>query len=630
MIQVVVLAGGQGTRLKAVTGDSPKPLACANGRPLLDLQLEHFAACGITNVIVLTGYGGEEIKAFCGDGTKWGLSVQCVRERESRGTAGAVFDAQHLLASDFLVTYGDTVFDVDVSRMVAMHRRGRQIGTLLVHPNDHPHDSDLVAVDTFDRIVAFHPYPHDDSKLLPNLVNAGMYVLSREIFSAVDNLPDRPDFGKHVFPRLVASGCTLAGYRSPEYIKDAGTPSRLAQVSSDLALGLVQAKSLRGSANAVFMDRDGTINVEKGHIAHPRELDLYPGSAEAIARLNHSSYRSILVTNQAVVARGDCSEEDLQLIHNRLEMLLGRHGAYLDRIYYCPHIPNRGFPGERIELKVHCNCRKPDIGMLMRASQELNLNLHGSWLIGDSTGDLEAARRAGITSILVSTGHGGWDGKWRSPPDVECLDLSDAVSLILDRWQTMLESFRSLESRIGPGDIVLIGGQARSGKSQHAAALRRCLAMAGKTATVIHLDSWLRDEGARFGESVLDRYDLRAAAAFMQQATAGGHFFLPRYDRQSRRQHRDAWELNLRTGTVLVVEGVPALADKLLTDMAQHRVALHRNEEKRQASMRLDYGSRGWSPNRIDELIIERAAEESPLIEDSLRIADIILESKEA
>lgn len=626
MIQVVVLAGGRGTRLKAVTGTMPKALAPVNGYPLLDLQLTHFAASGVKDVLVLTGYGADRIAAYCGDGSAWGLSVRCVEEPDALGTAGAVSHAKSLLAPEFMVTYGDTVFDFDLARMTAAHRSSSQMVTLLLHPNDHPQDSDLVEVDGADRVVAFHPYPHTSGLWLPNLVNAGVYVLSRDILDWFDGLPGRPDFGKHVFPHLLRSGQYLQGYRSPEYIKDAGTPERLAQVSRDLASGRVTRQSLRVPTPAVFLDRDGTINREIGGVVNPEDMELIPGASTAIARLNKSNYRTVIVTNQAVIARGDCSEATLQLIHNRMETLLGGDKAFIDRIYYCPHIPDRGFPGERLDLKIRCDCRKPEIGMVTKAASDLNLELSASWMVGDSTGDVETARRAGLISILLSTGLGGRDGKWLSQPDAECLDLADAVSLILDRWSVMLLALRPVVSRISPGNVVLLAGQARSGKSQHAAALRRSLEAEGKPAVIICLDNWLKAENERAGSSVLDRYDLTSAADFLRRAAdSGGRFLLPRYDRRDRRPIANAQELEIPHGAVLIVEGVPALASTFLTTLAQHRIAVRRSEEHRLAAMRRDYASRGWSAPRIEQLIAERLQEEFPIIQASLANADVIL-----
>jgi D,D-heptose 1,7-bisphosphate phosphatase len=627
MIQAVVLAGGEGTRLRSVTGGSPKPLARANGRTLLDLQFSHFAECGVRDVLVLTGYQGDEIAAFCGDGQAWGLSVRCIREPEPRGTAGALLHAASALSPQFMITYGDTVFDFDVARMVAAHSRNRLIGTLLLHPNDHPNDSDLVEVDVMDRVIAFHPYPHEAELLLPNLVNAGVYVLDREILDILGELPQKCDFGKHVFPHLLRLGKPLFGYRSPEYVKDAGTPERLAQVSHDLASGRVAAKSLRAPVRAVFLDRDGTINVEKSRIVNPNDLELYPGAGSAIAALNHSNYRTVITTNQAIIARGDCTEAQLQAIHNRLEALLGDSRAYVDRIYYCPHFPDGGFPGERIEFKIACDCRKPETGMLTLAAKELNIDLAGSWMIGDTTGDIETARRAGVTSILLATGYGGRDRKWPAPPDLECLDLADAVDLILNRWSVMLDTVRPLAQRIQPSDMVLIGGQARSGKSHHAAALRHCLEAAGKPAVIVPLDAWLRPEAERSGSSVLDRYDLAAAAAFLRAASAlEDRVLLPRYDRLERRPVSGSLELRIPKRAILIVEGVPALASPLLRALAQHRIALRRDEQQRRATLRRDYLARGWSSERIEQLILERLDEEFPTIQDSLNNAEFMLE----
>jgi histidinol-phosphate phosphatase family protein len=241
------------------------------------------------------------------------------------------------------------------------------------------------------------------------------------------------DLGKHLFPQLLRRGVYLHAYRSPEYVKDAGTPQRIVQVERDLASGRVGRMSLRTPSPAVFLDRDGTLNEEVHFLSRADQMRLLPGVAEAVARLNASDYRTVVVTNQPVIARGDCDEAELQQIHNRLETLLGNEGAYLDAIYYCPHGPEAGHPGERAELKIACECRKPGIGMIQQAARELNLDLSRSWMIGDKTADVLAAQRAGMRSVLVGTGYAGRDGKYLVQADFECRDLAEAVDLILCR-----------------------------------------------------------------------------------------------------------------------------------------------------------------------------------------------------
>jgi D,D-heptose 1,7-bisphosphate phosphatase len=138
-----------------------------------------------------------------------------------------------------------------------------------------------------------------------------------------------------------------------------------------------------------------------------------------------------LVTNQPVVAKGFTTEAELRQIHNKLETLLGREHAFLDRIYFCPHHPEKGFPGERAELKINCDCRKPKPGMLLHAQRDLNIDFAQSWMIGDTTIDVQTARNAGVKSILVRTGHGGGDGKHSASPDFTCDTLLEAVRLIV-------------------------------------------------------------------------------------------------------------------------------------------------------------------------------------------------------
>jgi histidinol-phosphate phosphatase family protein len=136
------------------------------------------------------------------------------------------------------------------------------------------------------------------------------------------------------------------------------------------------------------------------------------------------------VTNQPVIAKGLATEADVREAHNKLETLLGLEHAFLDRIYLCPHHPEKGFPGERPELKIACDCRKPGTGMIDRAVADLNIDPAQSWFIGDTTVDLQTAKNAGLRSILVQTGHAGTDGRFDAAPDFTTEDVLAAVALI--------------------------------------------------------------------------------------------------------------------------------------------------------------------------------------------------------
>ena len=134
------------------------------------------------------------------------------------------------------------------------------------------------------------------------------------------------------------------------------------------------------------------------------QLELIDGAADAISLINKSGYLAIVVTNQPVIARNLCSFEELQNIHNRMETLLGEKHAYLDAIYFCPHHPDKGYPEERVEYKIDCSCRKPKPGMLLKAAEDLNINMSESFMIGDRPQDIQAGNAANVkSSILIKT-----------------------------------------------------------------------------------------------------------------------------------------------------------------------------------------------------------------------------------
>jgi histidinol-phosphate phosphatase family protein len=436
--QAVILAGGKGTRLASRLNGLPKPLVHIGGIPLLERQLLYCKSNGIESVLLAVNHKAERIVAFCKDNDNFGLRLTIVDDGEPRGTAGAVPAAlPHLEpdAGDLLILYGDTLLNADPARFYAAHARSGADASLFLHPNDHPHDSDLVELDKDGFVAAFHPCPHAEGAEYPNLVNAALYILRRKTLQALCDLAAGPpriyDFAKDFFPEMLTRGGRIYGYVSAEYIKDVGTPERLDQAEADIACGRFARSALRLPQRAVFLDRDGVLNEEAGFISKPEQLRLLPGSAAAVRRLNRAGLPVVVVTNQPVAARGECTEDELRAIHTHLETLLGREGAYLDRIYYCPHHPDKGFPGERPELKIVCDCRKPAVGMLQRAAEDMRIDLARSVLVGDRTSDILCARRAGVTSILTATGAGGLDGAYDAEPDFRAADLAEAVDLIL-------------------------------------------------------------------------------------------------------------------------------------------------------------------------------------------------------
>jgi D,D-heptose 1,7-bisphosphate phosphatase len=427
-MNVLIVAGGRGSRLQGYRGEVPKPMVPLAGKPVLEYQIELAKRAGCTAITMLTGYEAETIEHYFQDGRRWGVQISYHRETHACGTAGAVKALEGRLGGPFLVFYGDLMMDLDLEALIAAHRP-EATATLVVHPSDHPFDSDLIEVDAQGRIVGFHHPPHHTGAYR-NLVNAGIYVLSPRILTHIP--PDRAsDFGLEVFPATLKAGERLEAYRTTEYVKDVGTPTRYDEVLADVLAGK-PARWRRGQKRrTVFLDRDGVINKEVDLLHRLEDLEVLPGVAAAIRRLNQAGFLSVVVTNQPVVARGLCTEAELAMIHRKLETLLGHEGAYLDGIYYCPHHPGHDAADAEAESRRDCPCRKPKPGMIQQAVGELPIDLEASYLIGDRSVDIQTGINAGLTTILLRTGYAGADGTFACKPDLIFSHLAEAVGFLV-------------------------------------------------------------------------------------------------------------------------------------------------------------------------------------------------------
>lgn len=505
-MRAVIMAGGEGSRLRSISGDLPKPMVAVCGKPILQYQIENLKENGILDIILVIGHLGQAIRDYFGDGSRFGVHIQYYFEDHPMGTAGALYELRETLSENFLLLMGDLMLDVDFQRFAAFHQGCGGLVTLFVHPNAHPYDSDIIEMNTAEKLSDYDEahcgeacsgqeygepadaYAHarvtgvlgkKDPRpaFYHNQVNAGIYMLSpeallrmkepksgeaieQELSEARRRNPalsaekekkirksGKIDLDKDLIRPLIAEGKVYA-YRSTEYVKDMGTPDRYEAVQHDLENGTVASRNLQRPQKCIFLDRDGTINRLNGFVRTPEELQLLPGAAEAISRINRSEYLCIVITNQPVVARGECSLSGLDQIHAKLETELGKAGAYIDGLYFCPHHTDKGFAGEVPELKFCCRCRKPKPGMLLKAAKEYHIDLANSWFIGDSAQDVACGKAAGTKTVLLSeqaenaAGDGCPEGRaahpksqtadGEQPQDMLCRSLSDAAAKIFD------------------------------------------------------------------------------------------------------------------------------------------------------------------------------------------------------
>ncbi len=392
------MAGGKGTRIASLNSAIPKPLLPVAGKPVLEHEIECLKRQGITDIILTVGYLADQIVDHFGDGSRFSVNIEYIREEVPLGTAGALYYLKDRVKDDFLLLNGDMIFDVDFHRLMDFHKSHHADVTLLVHPNDHPYDSGIIIADENNRVRGWLT-KEDERGWYSNCVNAGVHVMSPRMLDKLTE-PKKTDLDRDLLKPSIPDGKIYA-YRSPEYVKDMGTPERIREVERDIETGFVRSRNLSQKQKAVFLDRDGTVNKYVGFLRDIDDFELLDGAAEAIRRINRSGYLAIVVTNQPVIARGEVTWEELREIHRKMETLLGQEGAYLDDIFICPHHPDRGFPGERPEYKFDCDCRKPKPGLLLQAAEKYNIDLTASWMLGDSQSDIKAGQAAGCHTVLI-------------------------------------------------------------------------------------------------------------------------------------------------------------------------------------------------------------------------------------
>lgn len=414
-MKVVIMAGGKGTRISSIASDIPKPMIKIDGMPVLEHEINSLRDQGFTDIIITVSHLGNIIMDYFGDGSKispitnesFGVNIEYYVEKIPLGNAGALFKIKDKLKEDFLLLNGDAIFDIDFNRFVDYHKRCGGLVTLFTHPNNHPYDSGLIFADKNNIVLKWLAKEDERPKYYKNRVNAGLHIISPKVLEQEIDTP-KIDLDRQVLKPLSGTGKMFV-YDSPEYVKDMGTPERFYQVEKDYKSSIVTNKNLLNKQKAFFIDRDGTINKYVGFLRDIDQFELIDGVADGIKLINEAGYLAIVVTNQPVIARGEVTEQELEEIHNKMETLLGEKGAYIDGLYYCPHHPDSGFPGEIKELKIKCKCRKPNTLLVERAVEDFNIDLNESYVVGDSKNDQDLANNLNIPFLFVNEEYNLYD-----------------------------------------------------------------------------------------------------------------------------------------------------------------------------------------------------------------------------
>ena len=385
--QCAVLAGGLGTRLGGLTRGTPKPLLPCGDRPFLAWLLRELVRFGVEEFVLLSGHLSETIEARVQTlAARLPRAVRIVVSREPTraGTGGAVFHARGLLDQRFLLCNGDSLFDCNLAGLLSIGGADAA-GRMLLRRIDDASCYGVVALDG-DRVSAFTDRPTTGRG---GLINAGIYLFDHRLFY---DLSPACSLETDILPRLAARG-VLRGTVGDGYFRDIGTPEDYARAQQEIP------RLLR--RRALFLDRDGVINVDHGYVGSRDRFEWMPGAREAIRAATDAGWHVFVVTNQSGVARGRYDETAVTTLHAWMIDEVRRAGGTIDDIRYCPFHPDAEVPAYRRSS----GWRKPEPGMLLDLLRTWELDPARCVMIGDQDTDMAAAAAAGMKGIRFPGGN---------------------------------------------------------------------------------------------------------------------------------------------------------------------------------------------------------------------------------
>lgn len=374
--QAVIFAGGLGERLKPFTETNPKPMYPIQGRPFIEYLVEQIADFGIKDIVILLGYLPEKVTEYLGDGSRYGVKITYCITPVEYDTQYRLKAAENDLQDEFLMMYCDNYCPINFERLVSAYEENGAWIQFTAYANLDGYTKNNLRIADNGQVLVY-----DKKRTQPDLqgVDIGYAIVSKKVLSLMSD--QNENFEAVVYPQLVKQGLLYATV----------TQHRYYSIGSFARIELTQ--EFFSGQKYIFLDRDGTLNVRppKAHyVEKPEDFIWLPGAKEAVKKLKDAGYFIILVSNQAGIAMGKMTDEDVALVNEKMQDDLLEIGACIDAIYYCPH----GWDSA-------CSCRKPKPGMLYQAQKDYSVNLLECVLIGDDERDVQTAENADVRGILV-------------------------------------------------------------------------------------------------------------------------------------------------------------------------------------------------------------------------------------
>jgi D,D-heptose 1,7-bisphosphate phosphatase len=393
--QCAVLVGGLGSRLGSLTANTPKPLLPCGDRPFLGWLARELVRFGVTDVVLLTGYLSDQVVTAAAEieaSLPRPARITISEEPFRAGTGGAIYHARDRLDERFLLCNGDSLLDCNLANLLAAAAGDDAgvTGRMLLRDLPDASRFGVVALEA-DRIIGFRERPAAGSSVAgqAGVINAGIYLFHRRL---IDGLSPACSLEADVMPPLAAAGA-LRGTVGGGYFRDIGVPDDFARAQTEIPALLRR--------RALFLDRDGVLNVDHGYVGSRERFEWVPGALDAIRYATQAGWHVFVVTNQSGVGRGYYDEAAVQSLLDWMADEARRAGGTIDDARYCPFHEAAALEAYRRAS----DWRKPAPGMLLDLIRAWELDPARCVMIGDQPTDMAAAAAAGVTGHLFPGGN---------------------------------------------------------------------------------------------------------------------------------------------------------------------------------------------------------------------------------
>ena len=388
--QVVVLAGGLGTRLRSVVQDVPKSMADIQGKPFLEYLLQLLIQNGYQNFLFLVGYKGDMIKSYFGDGSKFGVNIEYSSEAIPLGTGGALFNAWHKLSDDFFLVNGDTFFDIQYEVLEDFVTSKNPEFLIALRYSDDLSRYGIIEIDDDYKVISFSEKGQVQENQIDGYINGGIYFLNKEVLEPFYEkyIGSVVSLENDILPSLVKLSKVYGLPIGGKFI-DIGIPEDYFSSQSIIPGIITQQRK-----PAVFVDRDGTIIEDAGYV-HGTNLVFKSETIKLLKRAKQEGKYVIIVTNQAGIAKGMFTEEESVATTEYVIKRLEEYGIRVDGYYYCPYHPE-GIVEKYRKISL---LRKPEPGMILKACEDFRVDLSTSLMIGDS--DVDRIKLPCLKTIII-------------------------------------------------------------------------------------------------------------------------------------------------------------------------------------------------------------------------------------